>query len=347
MEDNQAESSSEPRISVIGLGHWGPHYVRIFSQIPDCRLASFCDTNSDRVRQLEDSFPSARATTNPEDIYSSEDTDAVVIATPASTHFEIAMRCLEAGKDLLVEKPLALTSAECAKLVEAAERSGSVLMVGHTFIYNAGVRKVKELAEKGDLGRIYYLLFTRTHLGLIREDVSAIWDLAPHDVSIASFILDARPEGVSAVGSAFLKDGRQDVAFANIFYPDDIVANIHVSWIDSNKERRVTVVGSDRRVVFDDLNNLETVKIFEKGVSVEKPVTDFGEFRLLLRDGDIISPKVEPSEPLKNMCRHFLDCLRTRQSPITDGPSGLQTVKVMEAIEQSLAQKGCYVPIEW
>lgn len=347
MDSRSATGDSRPGISVMGLGHWGPHYVRIFSQLPDCRLVSFCDTDAGRVKEMSDAFPGALATADPEEIYRSEDVNAVIVATPASTHFDIAMRCIEGGKDLLVEKPLALTAAECGRLVEAAARRGTILMVGHTFIYNAGVNKIKEIADAGDLGRIYYLLFTRTHLGLIREDVSAVWDLAPHDVSIASYILGDKPEGVSAVGSAFLKDGRQDVAFANIFYPDGVVANIHVSWIDSNKERRVTVVGSERRVVFDDLNNLETVKIFEKGVSVEKPVSDFGEFRLLLRDGDIISPRIEPSEPLKNMCRHFLDCLRTRQKPMTDGVSGLQTVKVMEAIEQSLVGKGCYVPIEW
>jgi predicted dehydrogenase len=333
-------------ISVIGLGHWGPHYVRIFSQLPGARVVSCCDTNPERRKEIAAVFPGVRVTSDPEDIYADDEADAVVVATPASTHFDIAMRCLTSGKDLLVEKPLALMSGQCADLVAAARQRDAVLMVGHTFIYNAGVRKIKDLADAGDLGHIYYLLFTRTHLGLIRDDVSAIWDLAPHDISIASYILGARPEGVSAVGQAFLKDGRQDVAFVTLFYPDDVVANIHVSWIDSNKERRVTVVGSNKRVVFDDLNNLETVKIFEKGISVEKPVSDFGEFQLLLRDGDIISPRIEPSEPLRNMCRHFLECLQTRQEPLTDGVSGLLAVKVIEAIERSLAEKGCYVPIE-
>ena len=346
MDDVASAQREERGISVIGLGHWGPHYVRIFSQLAGARVVSCCDTDRDRVREVANSFPGVYATADPEEIYASEETSAVVIATPASTHFDIAMRCLELGKDLLVEKPLSLTSDDCAMLVDKAQERGAILMVGHTFIYNAGVRKLKELVDAGELGHIYYLLFTRTHLGLIRDDVSAIWDLAPHDISIASHLLGSPPEGVSAVGRAFLKDGRQDVAFVTLFYPDDVVANIHVSWIDSNKERRVTVVGSDRRVVFDDLNNLETIKIFEKGVSVEKPVADFGEFQLLLRDGDIISPKIETSEPLRNMCRHFLDCLETRQNPITNGLSGLLTVKVIEAIEVSLAEKGCYVPIE-
>jgi predicted dehydrogenase len=347
MMENKAPSRNVYGISVIGLGHWGPHYVRIFSQLPDSRVIKCCDTDRDRLRETADLFPTADVTDDAAEVYASDDTSAVVVATPASTHFDIAMKCIEAGKDLLVEKPLALTSAECETLVAAADEAGVVLMVGHTFIYNTGVRKMKSMVDEGDLGRIYYMLFTRTHLGLIRQDVSAIWDLAPHDISIASYVLGEKPEGVSAVGRAFLKDDRQDVAFITLFYPDDVVANIHVSWIDSNKERRVTVVGSDRRVVFDDLNNLETIKIFEKGVSVEKPVSDFGEFQLLLRDGDIISPRIEPSEPLRNMCRHFIECLQTRATPITDGASGLQTVRVMETIERSLAGNGCYELIEW
>lgn len=217
----------EKGIGVIGLGHWGPHYVRIFAQLPGATVVGCCDTNKDRIRETTAAFPGVKMTTDPEDICSSQEISAVVVATPASTHFDIAMRCLVSGKDLLVEKPLSLTSDDCAALMAAAKNSGAVLMVGHTFIYNAGVRKIKDLATAGELGRIYYLLFTRTHLGLIREDVSAIWDLAPHDISIASYVLSSRPEGVSAVGSAFLKEGRQDVAFATVFYPEDMVANIN------------------------------------------------------------------------------------------------------------------------
>lgn len=336
-----------PGISVIGLGHWGPHYVRLFSQLPGSRLVLACDKDPARREAVSAQFPLVQFAESAADVYSSPDTDAVIVATPASTHFDISMECIKAGKDVLVEKPLALDPEQCLRLIEAARDAGRVLMVGHTFIYNAGVRKLQDLAAAGELGRIYYLQFTRTHLGLIRQDVSAIWDLAPHDISIASYILGSRPVGVSAVASAFLREDRPDLAFLTLFYPDDVLANIHVSWIDSNKQRRVAVVGSDKRVVFDDLDNLETVKIFEKGVSVEKQVSDFGEFRLLLRDGDIISPRIEMGEPLRTMCMHFLDCIETRQAPLTDGTSGYETVKVMEAVELSLAEKGCYVPIEW
>lgn len=344
---NEISQDRLPGISVIGLGHWGPHYVRLFSQLPGARFVFACDRDAGRLAAIESQFPLVRVVEDAGEVCASPETDAVVIATPASTHFEMAMECIEAGKDLLVEKPLALEPSECLELAAAARKAGTVLMVGHTFIYNTGVRKLRELAAEGELGRIYYLQFTRTHLGLIRQDVSAVWDLAPHDISIASYILDERPIGVSAVASSFLRDGRPDLAFVTLFYPDDVMANIHVSWIDSNKQRTVAVVGSDKRVVFDDLDNLETVKIFEKGVSVEKQVSDFGEFRLLLRDGDIISPRIEAAEPLRTMCLHFLECIRTRRLPLTGAESGYETVKVIVAAERSLAEKGCYVPIEW
>lgn len=345
MEEQPGEQR-EVTVGVIGLGHWGPHYVRILNQLPCCRVARCCDTDPEKTEQVKKLFPLVDVTDEPEAIYESGELDAVVVATPASTHFEIASRCIESDKDVLLEKPISLTSGEGAALVEAAERAGKVLLVGHTFLYNPGIRKIKELVDRGEVGRVYYLLSTRTHLGLIRDDVNVLWDLAPHDVSIFSFILGGNPVGANAVGKSFLKEGRMDVAFVTLYYPDDVIANINVSWIDSNKERRVSVVGSDKRIVFDDLNNLERVKVFEKGISVEKPVADYGEFQLLLRDGDIISPRIDPSEPLRNMCMHFVDCVRRRTRPLTDGELGLAVVRVMEAIERSLAMKGGYAEIE-
>ena len=333
-------------IAVIGAGHWGPHYLRIFSIMPGVRVGLCCDRDPSRLSEISALYPFIPTSTDPEMIYDSNEIDAVVIATPASTHVEIGEAALCAGKDVLVEKPISLDSGEGMKLVEAAEKHERVLMVNHTFLYNPGIRKMKELVDNNTLGQIYYLHATRTHLGLIRNDVDVLWDLAPHDISIFSYILGSQPLGVSAVGRSFLKDGRPDVAFTTVFYPDDVFANIHVSWIDSNKERSVVVVGSERRVVFDDLNNLESIRIFEKGVSVEKPVTDFGEFRLLLRDGDIISPKIDAGEPLRIMCNHFLQCVRTRSEPLTDGRSGVEVVRVMEAIEKSLTTNGSYVAIK-
>jgi predicted dehydrogenase len=254
---------------------------------------------------------------------------------------------LLAGKDILAEKPLTMTVEESEELVTLAEEKGRILMVGHTFLYNPAVRKMKEYFVKNELGEVYYLHSTRTHLGLIREDVNCVYDLATHDISIFSYLLENSPEAVSAVGGCYLKNDREDIAFISLFYPQNKIANIHVSWVDSNKERQVVAVGSKKRIVFNDLDNLEKVRIFEKGVSVVKGKgsADFGEFQLLLRDGDIISPHIESSEPLKNQNQHFLDCLQDRKPPLTDGKNGLEVVKVLVAIEKSLQRKGEYIKV--
>ena len=333
-------------VAVIGAGHWGPHYLRLFSMMPGVSVGLCCDRDPGRLSEISALYPFIPTSTDPEMAFGSDDVDAVVIATPVSTHVEIGENALRAGKDVLLEKPISLDSGEGMKLVEIAKKHERVLMVNHTFLYNPGIRKMKELVDGGSLGQLYYLHSTRTHLGLIRNDVDVLWDLAPHDISIFSYLLDSQPLGVNAVGKSFLKEGRHDVAFATLFYPHDVIANIHVSWIDSNKERSVVVVGSERRVVFNDLNNLERIKIFEKGISVEKPVTDFGEFQLLLRDGDIISPRIDPVEPLRLMCNHFVECVRTRGKPFTDGRSGVEVVKVMEAIEESSSKSGSYVAVQ-
>ncbi|MCK5343703.1 MAG: Gfo/Idh/MocA family oxidoreductase, partial [Candidatus Heimdallarchaeota archaeon] len=269
-----------------------------------------------------------------------KDIDAVVVATPASTHYRIVKDALEAGKDVLAEKPLTLIPEESFDLAETAKKEKKILMVGHTFLFNSGIAKLKECVDNGELGKIYYMNATRTHLGLVRNDVNAIWDLAPHDVSIFNYLLGKSPISVNAIGSCHLKDDREDVAFINLIYPDDVIANIHVSWADSNKERTVRVVGSESRVVFNDMDNLERIKIYKKGIKVSEEYDDFGEFQLHLRDGDIVSPKIPTAEPLKEECVYFLDCVRTRKKPITDGMNGYDVVKVMCAIERSIKNKG-------
>ncbi len=334
------------RIAVIGLGHWGPHYLRIFSQMPRALVTLCCDKDPARLREVSRLYPQVPTTVDPGLVFDAPDVDAVVIATPASSHVELAKAAINAGKDVLVEKPITLDVHDGVELVRQAERLGRVLMVGHTFIYNPGVLKIKEIVGGPDFGDVYYMQATRTHLGLIRDDVSVLWDLAPHDISIFSFLLGAIPVGASATGAAFLKEGREDVGFVTLFYPDGVIGNIHASWIDSNKERRIVIVGSRKRLVFNDLDALERVRVFEKGVSVEAGISDYGEFQLMLRDGDIISPRVDTSEPLKNMCNHFLDCVADRSIPLTNGRSGVEVVAAMKAVDESLAGSGCYVEIE-
>jgi predicted dehydrogenase len=271
---------------------------------------------------------------------------AMVISTPTSSHYEIAKACLQAGKHVLVEKPLATTVEHCEELIQLATRAKRVLMVGHTFLYNAGIKKLKEIISKEEFGKMYYLHATRTNLGPIRQDVNAAWDLAPHDIAIFDYVLGALPTHVSAVGSILLENKWEDVVFSTLTYPDNVIGNIHVSWADPNKVREIVVVGSSQRIVFDDMNNLERIRVFEKGIAPELEAGSYGEFRLLMRDGDIISPKVEASEPLKNQALHFLDCVANDKIPLTDGKNGLDVVRVLIAIDESLRKQGSPVEVQ-
>lgn len=334
-------------VAIVGCGYWGVNYVRVFSELPASRVMVVCDVSEDRLRLLRGRSQLVSTTTNLEEILANKWIDAVVVATPTSSHFSIAQQCLLAGKHVLIEKPLTARVGESEKLIETAARLGRVLMVGHTFLYNSGVRKVKQIVSDADFGKVYYLHATRTNMGPIRHDVNAIWDLAAHDIAIFNYLLDARPQWASAVGARVLGNGREDVGFVTLGYPQGVIANVHASWVDPNKVRELVVVGSQRRVVFDDLNNLERVRIFEKGVApAELEADSFGEFRLLVRDGDIISPHVEASEPLRELCKHFLDCVEQNQQPMTDGWNGLEVVRVLSAIDQSLARTGTPVEVE-
>jgi predicted dehydrogenase len=335
------------QIAVVGCGYWGVNYVRVLSELPGAEVAWICDQDMERLNLVGERWPNAKRAEKVQEALADPEVDALVIATQASSHFDIARAGLEASKHLLVEKPLTTNSGESAELVGLAEQKGLVLMVGHTFLYNSGIRKVKECIMAEDFGDVHYLHATRTNLGPIRRDVNALWDLAPHDVSIFAYLLDADPLWVSAVGSRLLSQQQEDVGFATLAYPDNILGNIHVSWLDPNKVREVAVIGSRKRILFDDLNNMERVRIYEKGVSpAEKDVDSFGEFRFLIRDGDIISPKVEPSEPLKNQCQQFLDCLVRGETPLSDGRFGWRVVKTMEAIQRSLEQRGAPVEVK-
>lgn len=333
-------------VGVVGCGYWGANYVRVFDELPDSQVVAVCDPRRDRLDWIKSRYRTVNTYCDLESMLGSVHLDAVAVATTARTHFAIASRCLQAGKHVLVEKPLTTSVEEGQQLAELVAASGKVLMIGHTFLYNDGIRRMKEFMRSPDFGQVYYLHATRTNLGPIRRDVDALWDLAPHDVAIFNYLLDSHPLSVSAVGSCLLGNERADVGFATLKYPHNVIANVHVSWADPNKVREVVAVGSRQRIVFDDLNNLERVRIFEKGIAPpEQEAESFGEFRFLLRDGDIISPKIEISEPLKNQCLHFLECISTGQRPLTDVYNGLQVTKVMTAIEQSVRQGGAPVEV--
>jgi predicted dehydrogenase len=332
------------KIGIIGCGHWGRNYIRILRELKQY-IVMCCDTNENSLSWVKETYPFVAVTKSVNDVVSAPDMDAVIISTPSVTHYEIARKCLENGKDVLLEKPFVTRADDGERLIALANENKRVLMVSHTFLYNPAVRKMKEFIKEDDFGKIYYLHATRTHLGLIRADVSAVWDLAPHDISIFSYLLDSAPTTVSAVGGRFLSKDKDDAAFISLKYPNGIIGNIHVSWADSNKERRVVAVGSRKRIVFNDLDNLERLKIFEKGVAVERPISSFGEFQYLLRDGDIISPKVDLGEPLKIECQHFIDCIKNRTSPFTDGKQGVSVVRVIDAVDESMRNNGTPVEI--
>jgi predicted dehydrogenase len=340
--------SSAPviRIALIGFGYWGPNYARVLSDLPDAELTAICDQQPDRLSLVRQRYGSVAACATLDDLFARDDVDAVVIATPASTHEALVRASLAAGRHVLVEKPMALHAAGSETLCDLADAAGRVLMVGYTFLYNAGVRKMKEVMAPEQFGQPYYLHATRTNLGPIRQDVNAAWDLAPHDVAIFSYLLDQEPLWASAIGSRVLKTNRDDIAFATLGFKNDVVGNIHVSWADPNKVREVVAVGSRRRVVFDDLNNVERVRVFERGVSVGEAASDsFGEFKLLVRDGDIISPRVEPSEPLKNQCADFVSAIRGGPPPVAGGRFGAGVVRALVAIEASMRMQGAAVAV--
>ena len=300
---------------------------------------------SDRLREVQERFPDVQVAEDVAEALLTAEFDAVVISTEATKHHEVSCQCLRAGKHVLVEKPLAVSSEQAEEMIELAERNDLTLMVGHTFIFNSAVQKIKEYVDRRDMGHLYYLYACRTNLGPIRRDVNAIWDLAPHDISIFNYLIGSVPSWVSAVGSRVLGNHHHDVGFITLGYEDGLVGNIHVSWADPNKVRELVVVSSSKRIVFDDLNDMERIRIFEKGVVPADPeAASYGEYHFLVRDGDIISPKIEVSEPLKNQCDHFLSCIETGETPETDGKVGLDVVRIMEAIDKSIEQNG--MPVE-
>jgi len=328
------------RIGLVGCGHWGPNYLRNFSNIDGVEVVAVCDQREAVLKKLHKQYRDLQTYTDFNDLLNKSGADGIVIATPAHTHYELAQTAFDRGKHVLVEKPLALTVKECLALHEKSVQMGLTLMVGHTFLYNPAIRKMKSYLESGAIGKIYYLQAIRTHLGLIRDDVNTVWDLAPHDIAIFSYLLGQTPKSVSAVGASHLKPGLEDVAFVNLFFEENIIGHIHISWVDANKSRQVAVIGSKARILFDDLNPLEKIRIYEKGVSLDRGYDSFGEFQLLLRDGDIISPKIEPEEPLRNLCLEFVDCIKTGAKPLADGLNGAQGVETMCAIQESIRMNG-------
>lgn len=327
-------------VAVVGCGYWGPNLIRNFSQMPGVRMKTAVDLNKERLRHIGQLYHGVHTTSAFDDVLADPEIDAILVATPVSTHHVLAKRALLAGKHVLVEKPMAASVAEAEELNVIADDRGLILMAGHTFLYTAAVNKMKDLISSGELGHIYYISTTRVNLGLFQEDINVVWDLAPHDVSILNYVLGAEPETVSAQGQAYIQSGIEDVAFLHLRYPGDIVAHTHVSWLNPDKIRRITVVGSKKMLVYDDVSTTEKIRVYDKGVTVQPHYDTFGEFQLSYRFGDIYTPRLDDNEPLKNECQHFVQCIQKRETPRSDGHSGLAVVRVMERACESIRKSG-------
>ena len=344
-------------IGVIGFGYWGPNLVRNVAALPEAQLRVVCDRSADRVLEVGRLYPGVDLVDSVVDVLNRSDIDAVILATPADTHFDLARRVLESGRAVFVEKPLARSASECEQLIELAAQKDLVLMVGHTFEYNAAVEYVDDLICRRDLGQIYYIYSQRLNLGVVRQDVNALWNLAPHDISIALRWLKKEPVRVCARGYTYLQAGVEDVVYLDLEFDDGVAVHIHVSWLDPGKVRRTTVVGSRKMVVYDDASTEAKIQVFDKGIDRE-PITpdgpayaslgefdSFGKFQLTQRAGDLLIPKIDFTEPLKRECSHFVDCVRENRRPLTDGESGLRVVRILEAGTKSLRQGGIAVDI--
>jgi predicted dehydrogenase len=332
-------------VAVIGCGQWGPNHIRNFVGHKQTQVLYCVDLDPKRLERARDLFPSVEATNDLQRALNDERVKAVVIATPTATHFDLAKKALLAGKHVLCEKPLAASAADAGELVALAKQTGSVLMVGHVFLFNAGIVKLRDLIVSGELGRLYYLHATRTNLGPIRQDVDCVWDLATHDISIFNYLQGRLPLEVSAHGTNYLQDGKADVAFITLTYPDQVLGNIHVSWLDPKKVRQLTVVGDKKMITWDDMAPGAPITIYDKGVVREPFYKDFGEFQLVTKEGDIVIPKVRASEPLCVQTDYFISCVRAGSIDLCGPSDGLEVVRVLEAIGKSMAANGAPVPL--
>lgn len=327
-------------IAVVGCGYWGPNLIRNFNQIPDCIMKTCCDLDEKKLQRMRMLYPGIETTRKLEDILNDPTIDAVAIATPVYTHRNIGKRCLEHNKHVLIEKPMASSSAECLELIQLAEKMNRVLMVGHTFEYTAAVNKAKAIVESGELGDIYYISCVRVNLGLFQPDINVIWDLAPHDISIIFYILNQFPVSLNAQGKAHFNKKIEDVATVALNFPNGTIAFLHNSWLDPDKIRKITIVGSKKMLVYDDISQNEKIKIFDKGIEAPPYYDSFAEFHFSYRYGDIYTPYLKEHEPLRRECEHFLSCIQNGEKPRSDGYSGWRVVSVLEAATNSLRRDG-------
>jgi predicted dehydrogenase len=333
------------KISVAGCGYWGPNLIRNLYSLPECKVKLVCDVDKKRLTHVKTLYPGVETTDQFDHLISDTDIDAVVIATPVRFHFEMAKRSLEAGKHTFLEKPMASSVAECKELIELAQSRNLTLMVGHTFIYSQPIRKIKQIVNAGDLGELQYISSRRLNLGLFQKDINVAWDLAPHDISIILYVMKEEPVSVNCQGKAHVAPDIEDVTNITLNFPNGGFATIHSSWLDPNKVREMTFVGTKKMLVYDDIEPMEKIKIYDKYVNIPPHYDTFAEFQYSYHYGDMYAPHLQQEEPLRVECQHFLDCIQTKAKPDSSGIEGLKVVQILEAASQSLKNGGGRVEI--
>lgn len=336
---------SRVTIGVVGCGYWGPNLIRNYRSLPDCHMKVMCDLDRKRLKHLQEIYPDVQACGDYQQLLADPDIDAVAIATPVRTHYPMAKEALFAGKHVFIEKPMAASVSQCEELNAIAEHHNLTVMVGHTFIYSSAVRRVKEIVGSGDLGEIHYICSRRLNLGLFQQDINVTWDLAPHDISIILYILGETPVAVNCAGSAHVSQTIEDVSTVWLSFATKRSAIIQSSWLDPRKVREMTIVGSKRMLVYDDVAQLEKIKIFDTRVEAPPHYDTFADFHYAYHYGDMYIPHIKQEEPLKVECQHFLDCINHQEVPLSGGREGVELVRILEACTTSLKQNGAVVEI--
>ncbi|MGW8160318.1 MAG: Gfo/Idh/MocA family protein [Desulfoprunum sp.] len=327
-------------IGIVGCGYWGPNLIRNFNALGECRVKTICDIDNTRLARMKSLYPGTETVTDFNAIVNDPEIHAIAIATPVHLHFELAKKSMEAGKHTLIEKPMASSVDECVQLKKLAEKNKLTLMVGHTFLYSQTVRRIKEIVKSGDLGKLLYISARRLNLGLFQKDINVAWDLAPHDISIILSIMESEPVSVNCQGKAHVNAGIEDITNMSIDFQDNGFATIKSSWLDPNKIREMTFVGSKRMLVYNDIEPNEKVKIYDKRVETPPHYDTFAEFQHSYHYGDMYSPYIKQDEPLKIECQHFLDCIKTGDTPLSGAEESLRVVQILEAASKSLKNGG-------
>jgi predicted dehydrogenase len=338
-------------VAVVGYGYWGPNLVRNFYEVPGVRLVSVCDRDTKVLAKVSGRYPSIETTTNFDEVLKDSRVDVIAVATPVASHYDLALRALQAGKHVFIEKPMTATTEQAIRLLDEAQRRNLVIGVDHTFIYTGAIRKMRELVEKGDLGDIYYYDSTRVNLGLFQHDVNVIWDLAVHDLAIMDYVLPGQqPIAVSATGLSHVPGKPENIAYLTVFFAENLIAHVNVNWLAPVKVRQTLVGGSRKMIVYDDLEPSEKIKVYDKGITLNGDASQNGDKRYQLlvgyRAGDMWAPQLEITEALSVELKQFVACVEQRKTPLTDGLAGLRVVRILEAATRSMAERGRVVELE-